>query len=112
MTPTTPSLPLPTTDAITYNDDGTVATYRVGSDTYAYTYNSDGRITLIKKNSVLHQSYGYYANGQLRRENNLDSSKTVLYTYDSGGNITQKDRAPVFDLRNRQRRNLHRELYL
>lgn len=71
-----------------------VSTYRVGSDTFTYTYNADGRITLIKKNSVLRQSYGYYADGQLRRENDLDSNKTVLYTYDSGGNITKKTEHP------------------
>ena len=84
----------PTTDAISYNDDGMVSTYRVGSDTFTYTYNADGRITHIRKNNVLRQSYGYYADGQLRRENNLDTNKTIIYTYDNGGNITKKTEYP------------------
>lgn len=71
-----------------------VSTYRVGSDTFTYTYNADGRITHIRQNNVLRGHYGYYADGQLRRENNLDTGKTVIYTYDNGGNLTKKTEYP------------------
>ena len=84
----------PTTDEITYTEDGMVSTYRVGSDTFTYTYNADGRITHIRQNNVLRGHYGYYADGQLRRENNLDTNKTVIYTYDNGGNLTKKTEYP------------------
>ncbi|MGN0468448.1 MAG: hypothetical protein ACI4GY_06975 [Acutalibacteraceae bacterium] len=38
----------------------------------------------------MQQSYEYDADNQLIRENNIDTNKTIVYTYDNGGNITSK----------------------
>ena len=39
-------------------------------------------------------SYSYDSLGQLKRENNVDLDKTIVYTYDNGGNITTKTEYP------------------
>ena len=80
----------PTMEVFAYDDDGNLTTYTSGSDTYAYTYDDHDNITTITKNNVLCQSYVYDEDGQLTRENNLDTNKTVVYIYDNGGNITQR----------------------
>ena len=80
----------PVTESFTYTNNNGVLSHTIGSDQYAYTYDDNGNIIEIKKNNVLRQSYEYDADGQLTRENNLDTNKTVVYTYDNGGNITQK----------------------
>lgn len=80
----------PVTEEFTYNEDESIATHKIGNDTYAYTYNDEGNIIEIKKNGVLRQSYVYDNENQLIRENNLDTNKTIVYTYDDGGNISKK----------------------
>lgn len=80
----------PVTESFTYTNNNGVLSHTIGSDQYSYTYDDNGNIIEINKNNVLRQSYEYDADGQLTRENNLDTNKTVVYTYDNGGNITQK----------------------
>lgn len=83
------STDVPVTECFIYTDNN-IETHMVNDDTYTYHYDSSGNIVQIKKNNVLHQSYEYDANGQLIRENNIDTNRTIIYTYDNGGNITQK----------------------
>ena len=80
----------PATETFAYDDEEKLTTYTTGNDTYTYTYDANGNILKAKKNNVLRQSYKYDADGQLTRENNLDTNRTIVYTYDDGGNITQK----------------------
>jgi len=62
----------------------------VNSENYRYTYDANGNITEIRINNVLRYSYEYDKFGQLTRENNADTGKTVKYFYDNAGNITLK----------------------
>lgn len=80
----------PINETFTYGDNGNVTEHVIGSDTYGYAYDDNGNITQITKNGVVRQSYVYDANNQLIRENNLDTNKTIIYTYDNGGNITNR----------------------
>ena len=72
---------------------------------YRYTYDNMGNIVLIEKGTrstaenasvtALEEittvvSYQYDSKNQLIREDNVDLNKTILYSYDSGGNLTQK----------------------
>ncbi|MPW26723.1 DNRLRE domain-containing protein [Alkalibaculum sp. M08DMB] len=54
-----------------------------------YEYDAKGNIISIKSGDKT-TSYTYDELNQLTRENNADTGKTVIYTYDNGGNITQK----------------------
>ena len=81
----------PFVQTYTYNDDSLITSETRGSDTYTYTYDNSDRITEIKKNNVLTQSYSYNSFGELVRENNLDRNKTVIYNYDNGGNIKKRE---------------------
>ncbi len=90
LTGKTTTTTTPIAETFTYNDDGYIATHAIGSDVYSYTYDYNGNITEIKKNNVSQQSYVYDAKNQLTRENNLDINKTIVYTYDSAGNILNK----------------------
>lgn len=54
---------------------------------YTYQYDKNGNITHIYENDTLVRSYEYDGFNQLIRENNKDSNRTELYTYDKGGNI-------------------------
>ena len=60
------------------------------SQKFSYTYDEKGNILTIKENDVLKLSYEYDNLSQLKRENNSYISKTVTYSYDAGGNITEK----------------------
>ncbi len=55
-----------------------------------YSYDNLGNITEIKENDLLKADFVYDNLGQLIRENNVYSGKTVTYTYDLGGNILTK----------------------
>ena len=57
--------------------------------THSYTYDERGNILTIARGSV-DSSYVYDSKDQLIRENDEKSDKSVKYTYDDGGNITQK----------------------
>ena len=60
------------------------------SENYTYTYNNVGYITHIYRNGSLVYSYSYDDLGQLVRENNADTNRTYVYTYDTTGNILSK----------------------
>ncbi len=67
--------------------------------TYEYTYGKRGNITKITEKvgsgtATQKVSYTYDALGQLKRENNVDLNKTIVYNYDNGGNITSKVEYP------------------
>lgn len=86
---------VPVVEHFAYNDEDLVSTHTFthGTDAdivYSYSYDDNGNITEIKKNNIVQQSYVYDANSQLIRENNLDLNKTIVYTYDNGGNIVSK----------------------
>ena len=57
-----------------------------------YDYDANGNLTRIGQGSAntLKAGYVYDALGRLTRENNADSGKTTVYTYDNGGNILSK----------------------
>lgn len=72
----------PLIQTVTYN----------GTDTVNYTYDNNGNILTITSGSNVIE-YSYDALNQLTRENNPylgANGKTILYTYDGAGNITQK----------------------
>ena len=80
-------------------DDETYRTTQLGWEdingrTYRYDYDKVGNITSIQEkiNGVYkyHADYTYDALGQITRENNVDLNQTIVYAYDSGGNITSK----------------------
>lgn len=86
---------VPVVEHFAYNDEDFVSSHTFTHGTnadivYSYSYDDNGNITEIKKNNVVQQSYVYDANSQLIRENNLDLNKTIVYTYDNGGNIISK----------------------
>ena len=60
------------------------------TENYTYTYNDVGYITHIYRNGSLAYSYSYDDLGQLTRENNADTNRTYVYTYDTTGNILSK----------------------
>ncbi len=55
-----------------------------------YSYDNVGNITEIYINDSLKYSYEYDNLGQLTRENNVDTNRTYVYTYDNAGNIQSK----------------------
>ena len=60
-----------------------------GSKSYSYTYDNAGNITeIVAGNQTI--TYAYDACNQLIRENNQMLGKTILYTYDLGGNLTSR----------------------
>ena len=72
----------------------------IDGKTYRYDYDKNGNITKIYEktasdtNYVLKQSYSYDSLGQLVRVNDKNLNKTILYTYDNGGNmLSQKEYA-------------------
>ena len=71
----------------------------IGDRGYEYTYDKVGNITEIKEKTAsgtyaAKVTYTYDALGQLKRENNVDLNKTIVYNYDSGGNIVSKVEYP------------------
>ena len=68
-----------------------LATYQNGSDAaYEYAYDDNGNITEITQGTSS-VTYQYNGANELVRENNGFTNKTVIYTYDVWGNLTQKD---------------------
>ncbi len=58
---------------------------------FNYTYDNLGNITEIKDvNDILIAQYEYDALNQLIRENNSKINKTITYSYNEGGNLTEK----------------------
>ena len=62
----------------------------ITDEKFTYTYDDVGNITHIYVNNSLKYSYEYDNLGQLTRENNADTSRTYVYTYDYAGNIKSK----------------------
>ena len=62
--------------------------------TITYTYYPNGKIETISENNVQTNYYEYDSLGQLVREDNKKLNGgigyTIIYTYDSGGNMTRK----------------------
>ncbi len=90
LTGTSMSTATPVTEAFTYNDEGYIASHNINGTVYSYSYDNNGNITEIKKNGIVQQSYEYDELNQLLRENDLDTGKTIKYTYDGFGNIESK----------------------
>ncbi len=71
---------------------------RVGSITnngaaISYTYDANGNIETINQNSTPIKYY-YNELNEVIREDNAVLNKTIVYTYDAGGNITNKTEYP------------------
>ncbi len=73
-----------------------IGTETIGDRAYTYTYDKVGNITAIteKKTGATGYTekvtYTYDELGQLESENNVDLGQKIEYTYDDGGNISQK----------------------
>ena len=68
-----------------------LSTYQNGSDTaYEYAYDDNGNIISITRGSTS-VTYQYNGANELVRENNGFTNQTVTYTYDSWGNLTEKN---------------------
>lgn len=59
-----------------------------------YTYDTQGRIRTIFKDGSLAASFQYDEAGQLNRVNDAATQTTTIYSYDVGGNLTQKREYP------------------
>ena len=57
------------------------------SDHFKYKYDSMGNIAEIRENGELYAKYAYDTIGRLVREDNKKLGKTVIFTYDTNGNI-------------------------
>ena len=55
-----------------------------------YRYDASGNISEIMQNGHIAAKYAYDALGRLIREDNKSMNKTVLFTYDENGNITER----------------------
>ena len=60
----------------------------VATTTRSYTYDVLGNIETVSEGGVQRQKYYYDSLNPLIREDNLDLNKTIVYSYDLGGNIT------------------------
>ena len=58
-------------------------------DHYTFIYDGNGNIVSVEKNNYTTQ-YVYDSQNQLIRENNEETGKTWVWTYDAAGNITSK----------------------
>lgn len=77
-----------------------ISTELLGDRGYSYSYDEMGNIISITEGSrgtdnsltgaVEKITYEYDDQNQLVRENNLYLGKTIVYTYDKGGNLTEK----------------------
>lgn len=78
-------------DGSTSTDSARISALTNGSETLNYTYDDRGFITSVSSGSNSMQ-YRYDAFGQLIRENYSwgGTSYTMLFTYDVGGNMTEK----------------------
>ena len=60
----------------------------VATTSLSYTYDVLGNIETVSEGGIQRQKYYYDSLNQLIREDNLDLNKTIVYSYDLGGNIT------------------------
>ncbi|MBO5968519.1 MAG: RHS repeat protein, partial [Clostridia bacterium] len=58
--------------------------------TFNYTYDRAGNIETVTKDNTLIAKYKYDRLNRLTREDNYESGKTTVFSYDVGGNITSK----------------------
>ena len=72
---------------VAINDKKEIVEKHQDGTEYTYQYDKNGNITHVYKNSILIRSYEYDSFNQLIRENNKDSNQTVVYSYNTGGNI-------------------------
>ena len=83
-------------NTITYKTNSGSATtnpnvVELGDDIYTYRYNTNNVLSGINRNDEgLYHGYAFDSLGQLIREDLVEKSKTILYTYDTGENITSK----------------------
>src|SRR5699024_8916845 len=63
-------------------------------ETLTYDYDGKGNISKIVENGTELVSYQYDGLGQLIRENDKKSNKSVVYSYDQGGNILSRKQYP------------------
>lgn len=59
-----------------------------------YTYDNLGNIKTVSENGTLQETYTYDALSRLTRVDSAVQNKTVVYTYDAGGNILSKTEYP------------------
>ena len=59
-------------------------------DSIKYKYDNRGNICEIIENGHVFAKYSYDTLGRIVREDNKSLNKTVLYTYDTNGNITER----------------------
>ncbi len=80
-------------DGTTSADSGRIASITNGGETLSYTYDARNYIIRIEKDSSNYSEYRYDELGELIRENYHwgAASYTMLYSYDVGGNITEKN---------------------
>ena len=76
-------MPSGQTETLKDASNNTVATTSI-----SYTYDSLGNIETVSEGGVQRQKYWYDSLNQLIREDNLDLNKTIVYSYDLGGNLT------------------------
>jgi RHS repeat-associated protein len=57
---------------------------------YSYTYDKNGNILTISDSGTLKAKYTYDELNELTREDNAVLNKSIVYSYDAGGNITEK----------------------
>ena len=63
-------------------------------DKWEYAYDKAGNISQVKRNGKLAATYYYDALGQLVMEKDAAAGVTNEFTYDQGGNLTQKKQTP------------------
>ncbi len=84
-----------------YLQNGEKATTLIASETFgeqgqkscelSYTYDKNGNITEIRENDKLVSRYEYDSLNRLVREDNKALNKSTFFTYDSAGNIAQRN---------------------
>lgn len=62
----------------------------VVNDNFKYSYDNKGNIVAIFENGILIKHFEYDAISRLIREDDKKLNKTVIYAYDTGGNIISK----------------------
>ena len=72
--------------SISYTDNGIAKLPQL-----SYTYDNKGNILTVSQNGVLNNSYTYDELDRLVREDNKDLNQTIIYTYDTRGNILKKE---------------------
>lgn len=70
-------------------ENGTARTEYLDGKVVDYNYNADGNIHTINENGEEKVRYQYDGLGQLVREDSVYTNKTVVYQYDTSGNILE-----------------------